>query len=298
VDRLYEAGLGREADLGGFQTWLGDLNGGQSVVTVVSGVLSSSEWQSLYAGISDAQLITSLFDNFLGRVQTAAELSSWTGNLGSGATRGAALAQTLVTSQQSEGYWGLKHPGASDVIFAGAGNDIVNLGTNNAEVYAGAGSLTVVGNANGFSVVGFHGSYADYRMTHNGDDTVTVTNINNTDGDGTVTMKNVTVLDFKDISQIPLASTAGLPVSDELNTGDAARVTVNVSGQCVIAAANDGQGAAGVAYDATVSSMALPATAADGLDILMTWSDYDVVNNSWTLSPAFGDNFLANPNYE
>ncbi len=478
VERLYEAGLGREADLSGFQTWLGDLNGGQSVATVVSDFLGSAEWQSRYAGDSDAQLIASLFQSFLDRAPTAAELSSWTGNLGSGATRGANLVQTLVTSAQSEGYWGIEHPGASDVIFAGAGNDIVNLGTNNAEVYAGTGNLTVVGNANGFSVVGFHGSYADYTLTHNSDGTITVTNINNMDGDGAVTMKNVTDLDFKDISQIPVASSAGLPVSDELNTSDAAQVTVNSAGQYVISAAtllandidyagntlsirellsssgaaiargssgavtggtaalsadgttitftptagftglisfryhiednkgndgamvqqtgttntaemtatvylntpnqptdplldqewflsaadvlpvwqdytgsgvsvavfdpsgnvdfsnpdlsanagqsvttggtpgiselgnhatlvagvivaaNDGQGAVGVAYGATLSSVALPDDLADSLGNLMTWSDYDVVNNSWTSSPAFGDSFLASPDYE
>ena len=49
----------------------------------------------------------------------------------------------------------------------------------------------------------------------------TVTNINNEDGDGTVTMKNVTDLDFKDISQVPVASTSGMPVNDDLDTNNA-----------------------------------------------------------------------------
>ncbi|WP_206747706.1 cadherin-like domain-containing protein [Telmatospirillum siberiense] len=125
----------------------------------------------------------------------------------------------------------------SDVIFAGPGNDIVTLGSDNAEVYVGAGALTVIGKAGAFSVVGFHGSYADYTLSHNADGTLTVTNIGNRDGDGTVTMKNVTDLDFKDIAQVPVASTAGMPVPDSLNTGNAAQVTTNAAGQYVISAA-------------------------------------------------------------
>jgi hypothetical protein len=51
----------------------------------------------------------------------------------------------------------------------------------------------------------------------------------------------------------------------------------------VIGAARDGSGAIGVAYNATISSVALPS---DGsLNNLDTWKNYDVVNNSWTFSP-------------
>jgi len=122
----------------------------------------------------------------------------------------------------------------SDLIYGGPGQDTVVVGTNNTVVYDGTGPMTVIGNANGFSVVSFHGSYADYTVVHNVDGTVTITNIDNEDGDGTVTMKNVIALDFKDIAQIPLAVTAGIPVNDYLNTGDAAQVAVN-AGRYVIA---------------------------------------------------------------
>jgi subtilisin-like proprotein convertase family protein len=126
----------------------------------------------------------------------------------------------------------------SDIIFAGPGDDIVTLGTNNSEVFDGTGTLTVIGNPapGAFSVVGFHGSYADYTITHNADGSITVTNINDEDGDGTVTMENVTDLDFKDISQVPVAQTAGMPVNDELEIDNPSQVTINSQGQYVIAA--------------------------------------------------------------
>ncbi|WP_316233848.1 S8 family serine peptidase, partial [Bradyrhizobium sp. SZCCHNPS2010] len=434
------------------------------------------EAQAKYAAQNNTQFTTSIFQALLGRAPSSSELSNFVSALNSGQTRAVAV-ETLVDSAASQAYWGAKHPGASDVIYAGPGNDVVQLGTNNAEVLVGTGTLTVIGNAGGFSVVGFHGSYADYTLSHNADGTITVKNINNMDGDGTVTMKNVTALDFKDISQVPVDSTAGMPVNDRLFTVNASDVTINTSGQYVISATRllandinyagatltirelldnngnaisrgasgqvnggtvalsadgltitftptagyrglpsfryhvqdtsgnkgatvqqvgttntaemtgtvylntpdlptdtlfdsewflrtasvlpvwndytgagvnvavfdpsgnvdfsnpdfvynagrsirtngspgvdqvgthatlvagvigadrDGQGAVGVAYGATISSVAIPQDAAAGLGNLLDWSQFDVVNNSWTFSVPFVDNFLRNPSY-
>jgi subtilisin-like proprotein convertase family protein/Ca2+-binding RTX toxin-like protein len=124
----------------------------------------------------------------------------------------------------------------SDLIYGGPGHDVVTFGTNNSIFYAGTGSATVIGNAKGFSVVSFHGSYADYTVTHNTDGSITVTNNNGMDGDGAVTMTNVAALDFKDISQVSLTNGRGLPVNDVLNTGNSSQVQTNSSGQYVIAA--------------------------------------------------------------
>ena len=125
----------------------------------------------------------------------------------------------------------------SDVIYAGAGNDIVKLGSDNAIVYAGSGTLTVIGKAGAFSVLGLHGSYADYTLHQNADGSITVTNLNNMDGDGVVTIKNVTALDFKDIAQINITTTRGMPANDRLSIGNASQVTVDASGEYVVAAA-------------------------------------------------------------
>jgi hypothetical protein len=115
----------------------------------------------------------------------------------------------------------------SDVIYGGLGQDTVMLGTNSTEVYAGSGPMTVIGNANGFSVIGFHGSYADYTLTRNADSSITVTNVSNKDGDGTVTMQNVTALDFNDIEQVKIANAAGMPVNDQFTIGQSPGVTAS-----------------------------------------------------------------------
>lgn len=86
------------------------------------------------------------------------------------------------------------------------------LGTNNTEVYDGSGPMTVVGNAGGVSVVGFHGSYADYALTHNADGTITVID-SVPDRDGAVTMQNVTALDFDDVEQAKIADAAAISAS-------------------------------------------------------------------------------------
>jgi subtilisin-like proprotein convertase family protein len=236
VERLYEGGLGREADLGGFQLYVSDLNNGTlSETSLAEAFVTSAEWQNRYGTQTDAQFVTSVFEGLVGRAPVASELADFTQVLAAGESRGAVL-QAVAGSVLSQSYWGSKHPGASDIIYGGPGNDIVVPGTNNTVVYAGSGQMTVIGNPNGFSVAGFHGSYADYTLSHNADGSVTVTNSNNADGDGTVTLKNVSDLDFKDITQVSIANALGMPVNDELNIGNAGQVTTNSSGQYVIAA--------------------------------------------------------------
>ena len=60
----------------------------------------------------------------------------------------------------------------------------------------------------------------------------------------------------------------------------------------VIAAADNGEGDVGVAYNATLSSEAIPSPTgpATSYDQLFDWSNYDVVNNSWgTTSSPYAD---------
>ncbi len=66
----------------------------------------------------------------------------------------------------------------------------------------------------------------------------------------------------------------------------------------VIGAARNGDGVVGVAYDATISSVATPIEARLDEYGLQQWKNYDIVNNSWGFVDAFSDNFLANPAYE
>lgn len=236
VERLYNGGLGREADAGGFAGFLQALNAGtKKRVDVASDFLNSTEWLTHYGAQSDAQFVTSMFVGFVGRSPAASELNQFTSALASGQSR-ATILETIADSTQSQHYWGARHPGASDVIYGGPGRDTVIVGTHNTVVYDGTGTMTVVGNAAGFSVLGLHGSYADYSLKHNADGTWTLTD-SVAGRDGAVTFSNVAALDFNDISQVSVANGLGMPVNDRLNTGNASQVTVNGSGQFVIQAA-------------------------------------------------------------
>ncbi|WP_159731875.1 S8 family serine peptidase [Methylosinus sp. Ce-a6] len=237
VERLYNGGLGREADLGGYLSYKNALDNGQVTrVGAASSIVTSAEWQAHYGTQTNSQFVTSIFTNLVGRAPSSSELNDFVQALNGGqTTRGAAL-EAVADNAQSLSYWGALHPGASDVIYAGPGNSVVTLGTNNSEVYVGSGTLTVIGNPNGFSVVGFHGSYADYTLAHNADGTITVTNKNSMDGDGSVTMKDVTALDFKDISQVTIAGAAGMPANDYLYTTDPTKVQTDGAGRYVITA--------------------------------------------------------------
>jgi subtilisin-like proprotein convertase family protein len=233
VERLYEAGLGQEADLSGFQSWVEALSSGALTQTqVTADFLSGAAWQAHYGTQTDTQFVTSMFQNFVGRAPSSSELTQFTQALAAGQTRAVAL-QTIASSSQSESYWGGKHPGASDVIYGGPGHDVVTLGTNNTIVYAGTGAMTLIGNANGFSVLSLHGSYADYTLTSNADGTFTIKD-SVAGRDGTVTFQNISALDFSDIAQVPLASALGMPVSDQLTIGSS---QVTTSGNSYVIAA-------------------------------------------------------------
>ena len=134
----------------------------------------------------------------------------------------------------------------SDVIYAGPGNDTVVLGTNNSIVYAGSGAMTLVGNSNttvpslgnqaAFSVLALSGSYGDYTVTPDGNNTYTITDIANNQT-GPVTFSNISALDFSDIAQVQIAGAAGMPADDYLSISNSSEVTTNNNGQYVIAAA-------------------------------------------------------------
>ncbi len=236
VERLYNGGLGREADPGGFAGHTQALEAAtKKRVDVAADFLNSAEWQGHYGTQTDAQFVTSVFVNFVGRPPGASELSQFTGALANGQTR-AAILENVADSSQALHDWGARHPGASDLIYGGPGRDTVIVGTHNTVVYDGTGALTVVGNAAGFSVLALHGSYADYTLKQNADGTRTITD-SGAGRDGAVTFSNITSLDFGDIEQVPIANALGMPVSDRLNTGNAAQVAVNGAGQYVIQAA-------------------------------------------------------------
>jgi Ca2+-binding RTX toxin-like protein len=134
-----------------------------------------------------------------------------------------------------------------DLIFGGAGDDLLFgeagddtmvggavSGTSGANMLeGGAGNDLLIGTG-GYTVARYRGSFSEYSFTRNGDGTFTIAD-SRADRDGTDTLKDVSALDFSDISQVPVNASLsnygyGMPVND--------RVDVSGSGPYVISAAS------------------------------------------------------------
>lgn len=88
VYRVYEATLGRGPDPVGLANWVHDLQGGESLLSVIDGFTGSQEFQNTYGpSLSNTQFVTLLYNNVLHRVPDAAGLANWVNDLVSGGSR-------------------------------------------------------------------------------------------------------------------------------------------------------------------------------------------------------------------
>ncbi len=84
--RLYQATLGRSADLEGAQYWLNDLEEGYTSNDIANAFLFTAEGSALN-DLGNADFVAELYQNALGRDGSDAELAYWTNDLDQGATR-------------------------------------------------------------------------------------------------------------------------------------------------------------------------------------------------------------------
>ncbi|MCJ7874807.1 DUF4214 domain-containing protein [Phaeobacter sp. J2-8] len=88
VYRLYQTTLGRVPDAAGHSAWTGRIAvEGQAVLDVVQGFVGSPEFQAQFGGLDNAEFVTLLYNNVLGRDPDATGLANWTGRLEDGMTR-------------------------------------------------------------------------------------------------------------------------------------------------------------------------------------------------------------------
>ncbi len=87
VRRLYIATLDRGPDDGGLQNWTNSLNAGQSLNSIVSGFINSTEFSNVYGALSNTAFVTTLYNNVLNRAPDTAGLNSWVSQLNSGTSR-------------------------------------------------------------------------------------------------------------------------------------------------------------------------------------------------------------------
>lgn len=100
VFRIYQATLDRAPELGGLTHWTSQISNGQSLETVVTGFVNSSEFQTTYGATNNTEFVTLLYNNVLDRAPDAGGLAHWVGQLNSGALTRAQV--VLGFSQSSE----------------------------------------------------------------------------------------------------------------------------------------------------------------------------------------------------
>jgi hypothetical protein len=96
IERLYEGLLGRASDSQGISFWNEQINtGAMTDEQVAQFFLTSAEYQAENAGLSDTQFVISLYQGFLNRSPSAAEIANATTDLADGVSRAQLL--TAVT---------------------------------------------------------------------------------------------------------------------------------------------------------------------------------------------------------
>jgi len=99
--RLYEGLLGRAAEQGGAEYWLGDVNSeGRTVQDIANAFMHTEEYAEVMGNVTDLEFVTALYDNALGRTATEDEAMYWVGNLEDGQDR-AAVAVNIIGSPEA-----------------------------------------------------------------------------------------------------------------------------------------------------------------------------------------------------
>ena len=79
VTELYQTSFGHAPDLGGLALFTSALQGGLSAQQLAQDLASSPEFLADHDGLGNAALVTSLYENGLGRAPSAADLQHWAG---------------------------------------------------------------------------------------------------------------------------------------------------------------------------------------------------------------------------
>jgi hypothetical protein len=96
----YQASFGREADTAGLASWTDFLDSGGTPSQLAQDFAATPEFQALHGSQSNADYVTSIYQNGLGRSPDPVGLAAWEGALQTGTNRGDVLA---AIAQSPEG---------------------------------------------------------------------------------------------------------------------------------------------------------------------------------------------------
>jgi uncharacterized delta-60 repeat protein len=181
IYRLYKAAFARTPDLSGLGGWISVMDSGTSLTQVAQSFIASNEFQNLYgANPSNAQFVTALYLNVMGRAPDTGGFNYWVNQIASGLqTRAQALASFSETAENKAATAPLTANGilyASAAEATGPARGQVFNGTSGADTLIGSvGNDTLNGGAGNDSLTGGAGIdiaiYSGTRASH----TVTVT---------------------------------------------------------------------------------------------------------------------------
>ncbi len=92
VARLYVAAFGRNADSAGLVQQYAGLRAGETLAQLADGIVGSAEFTNRYGALSNADYVSALYQNVLGRAGDASGVAFYNGALARGASRGVILA--------------------------------------------------------------------------------------------------------------------------------------------------------------------------------------------------------------
>lgn len=102
VQQVYVALFGRPADPAGLAYWNGVTNNGQNLAEMLRVLPSLTEYTSRFAGMDNAQIITTIYQNLFGRAPDAAGLAHFQSALASGSQNIATIAVNILQGAKGE----------------------------------------------------------------------------------------------------------------------------------------------------------------------------------------------------
>ena len=133
VFRIYQAVFDRAPDEAGFNGWINNLLRGMDYQDAISRFVDSEEFALTYGEATDAEFVTLLYQNVLGRTPDEAGQAGWLNNINQGMSREEVVSffvdsQEFIrdTTQDLISY--MRGFGVDDVLEGGGGDDILQGG--------------------------------------------------------------------------------------------------------------------------------------------------------------------------
>lgn len=194
IYRLYEGILGRVPDASGLQSNIAALAAGATTAAIAAALINSDEFRQKYGSPSDAQFVTLLYQNALGRSPDAGGLASWTGSLqGGGLDARAAVAVGIADSDE-----GHRHTAVPELTWAGLNASVTQAASlQDSDVVTmnqdGSTTETLTNVENDKTVVAISADGQTITKTYsmvNGNSSQTTQTVLNADGSKTSTISN------------------------------------------------------------------------------------------------------------